>query len=984
MAIPSIQSAILLSFLVLFLGPNLQTAKLCSCSDDHKVGNCHSIERLALLDFKKGVEDPSNRISSWRLENEDCCKWHGVGCNNVTGYVEELDLNNIKDTTQATELSGGISPALAQLKHLKYLDLSHNAFGGIPNQFIGSVKELRYLDLSWNYFEGRISQQLGNLSHLHHLDLSYSRFSIQELQFLSHLTSLEYLGLSGSDLSETGESLQYINRLHSLSELHLSFCKLSSFPLMTNFTTTLSVLDLSFNNFGGFFFKAILNFTALQSLDLSATEIQGPIPKAIEQKTSLKTLRLGLNELTGPIPDVLANFTSLECLGLHNNHLEGPIPLSFGAFCKLKELSLARNNISGEITEFVNGLSLCRPNSLLEILDLGDTKLTGNIPYSIGNLKSLRRLYLYQTSMNGTIPKSLGQLSELEALDLSLNAWDGELTEDHFANLANLIVLYISFDEKPPKPLFFNLSSNWVCPFTKLFHLDLTNCQLGPLFPSWLRNLNQLGIIKLENVGISDKIPNWFPNLSLQTLDLSNNQIRGKVPLELRNGLKSTEMRMLNLRGNLFSGTIPLNINETMPNLGILSLSNNLIEGSIPSSICNLKRLTAISLSSNNLSGELPQECWKDLQSLDVIDLSNNHLSGKLPISIWSAPQLSILSVSKNGFSGNLPPNLKTLGPFRVIDLGENSFTGNLPMWMGKRLPQLEILRLRSNSFSGFIHEHHCLLHSLQILDLAHNGLSGPIPHCFGNFSGMATVDPTDPFSVYGSIEGIDLRKSSQEFGDQVNVWITKGIELEYNGTLAFLKCIDLSHNVFSGEIPTEITRLLGLSILNLSMNQLTGRIPEKIGSMQRLEVLDLSRNQLSGSIPPSISTLNSLNHLNLSNNNLSGRIPSGNQLQTLPDPSIYAGNPGLCGAPLKDCATHPDIHVLDHDEDKEDWLPFFISMSIGFVVGFWSVCGSLLLNKSWRYAFFRFIDDMTIIPVCVVVKARSFRLGRNRNAQHA
>ncbi|KAK9127415.1 hypothetical protein Syun_016212 [Stephania yunnanensis] len=588
MAIASIQSAILLSFLVLFLGPYLQTSKLCSCSDDHKVGNCHSIERLALLDFKKGVEDPSNRLSSWRLDNEDCCKWHGVGCNNVTGYVEELDLNAIRDTAQATRLSGGISPALAQLKHLKYLDLSDNAFRSIPDQFIGSVKELRYLDLSDNYFEGRIPRQLGNLSHLHHLGLSNTRFSIQELQFLSYLTSLEYLDLSWSDLSKTGESLQYINRLHSLSELHLSNCQLSSFPLMTNFTTTLSVLDLSDNNFGGFFFKAIINFTALQSLDLSATEIQGPIPKAIEHMTSLKTLLLGLNELTGPIPDVFANFTSLECLDLEYNHLEGPIPLSFGALCKLKELSLSRNNISGEITEFVNGISLCRPNSLLEILDLGDTKLTGNLPYSIGNLKSLRILHLQETSMNGAIPKSLGQLSELEFLDLSLNAWDGELTEDHFANLANLRLLFISFDEKPPKPLFFNLSFNWVCPFTKLFVLDLANCQLGPLFPSWLRNLNQLGTIVLENVGISDKIPNWFPKIypSLQFLDLSNNQISGKVPLEFRNGLNST---------------------------------------------CNLKQLIAVSLSSNNLSGELPQECWKDLESLEVIDLSNNHLSGKFP-----------------------------------------------------------------------------------------------------------------------------------------------------------------------------------------------------------------------------------------------------------------------------------------------------------------------------------------------------------------
>ncbi|KAK9127432.1 hypothetical protein Syun_016229 [Stephania yunnanensis] len=288
--------------------------------------------------------------------------------------------------------------------------------------------------------------------------------------------------------------------------------------------------------------------------------------------------------------------------------------------------------------------------------------------------------------MNGAIPKSLGQLSELELLDLSLNAWDSELTEDHFANLANLRLLFISFDEKLPKPLFFNLSSNWVCPFTELSDLDLTNCQLGPIFPSWLQNLNRLGNIMLKNVGISDKIPNWFPKIypSLQFLDLSNNQISGKVPLEFRNGLKSTEIAVLNLRGNLFSGTIPLNINETMPNLQFLTLSNNLIEGSIPSSICNLKWLTIVSLSSNNLSGELPQECWKDLQSLEVIDLSNNHLSGKVPISIWSAPQLSILSLSKNGFSGNLPPNLKTLGPLRVIDLGENSFSAICQCGWGK------------------------------------------------------------------------------------------------------------------------------------------------------------------------------------------------------------------------------------------------------------------------------------------------------------
>ncbi|KAK9153985.1 hypothetical protein Sjap_001465 [Stephania japonica] len=818
MVIASFQSAILLLFFPLLLGPYLQTAKLCSSSDDHKVG-CHSIEKLALLNFKKGVVDLSNRLSSWQLDDEDCCKWLGVGCNNVTGYMEKLDLHS---PNYMARLSGSVSPALAHLKYLKYLDLSYNSFDSIPS-FIGSIKELRYLDLSWNCFRGRIPPQLGNLTKLHHLGLSQTCFSAQELQFLSHLTSLEYLDLSWLDLSRTGESLQHINRLPSLSELHLYRCRLSYLPPSTNFTTTLSVLDLSdnyfddsirlslsnfrnlvvldlsHNNFKGPIFKAILNFTSLQSLDLAGNGIQVPIPKAIGQMTSLRTLLLGENDLIGPIPDVLANLTSLEFLDLSYNHLEGPIPLRFGGLCKLKELYLSRNNISGEITEFVNAISSCRPNNL-EYLQSSETKLTGNLPYSIGNLRSLRSLYLDNNSMNGTIPKSLGQLAELEELDLSLNAWDGEITEDHFENLAKLKILLINSDGKPPKPLFFNLNPNWVCPFTELLFLDLST----------------------------------------------------------------------------------------------------------------------------------------------------------------------------------FPPNLKTLGPLRVIDLGENRLFGNLPMWMGKRLPYLEILRLRSNSFSGFIHENHCLLHSLRILDLAHNGLSGTIPHCFGNFSGMAMIDSTNPFSLSNWVAGHELE-------DQVSVWITRGIELEYNGTLSFLKCIDLS----PGEIPTEITRLLGLSILNLSLNHLTGSIPEMIGNVQGLEVLDLSRNQLSGSIPPSISALNSLNHLNLSNNNLSGRIPSGNQLQTLQDPSIYAGNPGLCGAPLKDCATHPNSHGINNEEDEGGftWLPFFISMSIGFVVGFWSVSSTLILKKSWRYTFFRFIDNMndTFLIFVAVRKARlakRFRLGRNFSAQ--
>lgn len=50
---------------------------------------CIEIERDALLRFKKELEDPSNRLSSW-IPEVDCCKWVGVHCDSLTGHVKEL------------------------------------------------------------------------------------------------------------------------------------------------------------------------------------------------------------------------------------------------------------------------------------------------------------------------------------------------------------------------------------------------------------------------------------------------------------------------------------------------------------------------------------------------------------------------------------------------------------------------------------------------------------------------------------------------------------------------------------------------------------------------------------------------------------------------------------------------------------------------------------------------------------------------------
>ncbi|MBA0787551.1 hypothetical protein Gotri_024905 [Gossypium trilobum] len=102
------------------------------------------------------------------------------------------------------------------------------------------------------------------------------------------------------------------------------------------------------------------------------------------------------------------------------------------------------------------------------------------------------------------------------------------ITENHFRNLSRL---YRFASSSISKSVIFNLSRDWV-PSYSLSEITVSNCQLGPGFPTWLRTQVELSQLTLSVAGISDMIPVWFWNLtsSLWWVDLSDNQFRGKLP----------------------------------------------------------------------------------------------------------------------------------------------------------------------------------------------------------------------------------------------------------------------------------------------------------------------------------------------------------------------------------------------------------------------------------------------------------------------
>ncbi|KAK2418076.1 putative LRR receptor serine/threonine-protein kinase [Trifolium repens] len=82
-----------------------------------------------------------------------------------------------------------------------------------------------------------------------------------------------------------------------------------------------------------------------------------------------------------------------------------------------------------------------------------------------------------------------------------------------------------------------------------------------------------------------------------------------------------------------------------------------------------------------------------------------------------------------------------------------------------------------------------------------------------------------------------------------------------------------LSGKNLTGNIPSDITKLVGLVELWLDGNMLTGSIPDFTGCTD-LKIIHLENNQFTGVLPDSLVNLPSLRELYVQNNMLSGTVP--------------------------------------------------------------------------------------------------------------
>ncbi|KAG5387532.1 hypothetical protein IGI04_039002 [Brassica rapa subsp. trilocularis] len=663
--------------------------------------------------------DSEPKTKSWT--SKDVKSFHGVIFDNETGVVMELNLFGAC-------LSGSLN----------------------ANSSLFRLHHLRYLDLSFNYFDSfSFLPEFGKLTNLEILHLSNLGLAGEIPSSIISLNRLWHLTLSGNEL--TGSFAPLLN-LSKLSSLFLSDNLFSgNFPCSILTMPFLSTLDLRHNHLTDSL--EIMNCSSsskLEWLDLRNNRLSGRIIEPLSKLTHLKLLGLSFQNTTDPINFVSLGFESLEILDLSGNS----ISKLNTSFPNLKKLALNNCSIS-EFPTFIKTLQK------LEVLEISNNRLRGEVPRWLWNMSSLNLLELSHNFLNSFegSPKMITN-SSVKALESRSNGFQGPRLEFMLASNN-------SFTGNIPL---------WLCNQSYLRVLDLSHNNFSGSIPGCL--IKSVGYMDLKNNNLIGRLPEILNKSgSLTTLDVSHNQITGKLPRSLTN---CKNLEVLKVEGNRIADTFPFWLKD-LPNLKVIVLRSNKFHGPIyfPQHPLSFPQLRMVDISRNQFTGSLPHDYFVNW-SIPLISISQEEREPQYMVYNYSYafyPSMFLrnkgiimelekilltytsIDFSENKFGGQIPESIGLLKSLIVLNLSNNDFTGHIPSsWAN--LTRLESLDLSRNQLSGKIPQELATLSFLEYINVSHNKLTGQIPQAT-QFGGQ----PKSSFEGNLNLCGLPLEKSC--FGDK-------------------------------------------------------------------------------------------------------------------------------------------------------------------------------------------------------------------------
>ncbi|XP_058211408.1 receptor-like protein 6 [Rhododendron vialii] len=914
----------------------------------NSIGNLHSLKELHLGESNFYGTLPSSLGNLAQLTFLDV-----VG-SNFWGQVPSSIANLSKLTVLGLGHCTFDARPLEKLSKLIILALDHTKLRDVLPQSLANMTQLSTLILNNNELFGEIPSWLLNLTRLTFLDLSKNRLSGMFPSSISPLKHLEYLDFSFNRLQGPlplpPPSVLYYRVTGNLltGKIPTSFCQ----------NRTLFALDLSDNNLSGAIpqclFKHSFHVKKFASgdpsaypkveswgnasdccswdgvecdhdtgrvigLDLSSNFLFGSINSnsSLFSLVHLQTLNLADNHFNySQIPARIENLSRLKSLNLYNSYFSGQIPSEISSLSQLTFLDLSRYfdplHASNEYLlklEKPNLRDLIQNLTNLEVLDLNVVNVSSIVPSALSNMTTLTHLNLGNCLLCGEFPMGIFRLPNLRVLGVSVN-------ENLFGYLPEFSYGSSLEEMKIWRTNFSGLLPNSIGNLDSLTVLEVGESNFYGTLPSSLGNLAQLWFLDVVGSNFWGQVPSSIANLSKLTwLGLGGGSFDAR-PLG-----KLSKLIILDLNNTKLRDELPESL-ANMTQLSTLILNNNELFGEIPFWLLNLTRLTNLDLSENQLSGMFPSSI-SQLKHLEYLDFSFNRLQGPLPL---PPPSLLYYRVAGNLLTGEIPPSFCQNSALLALDLSDNHFSGAIPQCLASTTSDsLLLLNLSNNNFHGTVPE--MSVKGIKMIDLSQNQLHGGVPRSLASCTtleilvlGDNQIEDFFPFWL-GSLPELQvlILRSNRFHGAIENP--------KTNLKFPKLRIIDLSHNGFSGTLPSEYfqnwnamklvgkenstymqvekplatgvanivyledftysitisnkgTKLLYEKIqsvfvaVDLSDNKFCGEIPESLGSLGGLQALNISKNNLTGIIPSSLANLSDLESLDLSRNLLSGEIP--------------------------------------------------------------------------------------------------------------
>ena len=277
--------------------------------------------------------------------------------------LKSLSLGQARITDQ-------VAATIAGLAQLEDLELTNTAAGPSCLAAIGSLRNLRSLELWGTRITDAGLQQLAGMNELQLLDLGRTHISDEGIVLLGNLPKLRWLRLGNGEIKGADQA---------------------------------GVTDRATNQ--------IAKWTSLESLDMQDTSITDRGITALSRLPHLKELRIAYTRVTDAGMVDIAAISTLEKLQLPDGITANGL-VSLGDHPSLKQI----DGISGLDDQ---ALAILAHLPALEAIELSGPRITDAGMDSVGRMRSLRRLALYECAVGDDGFAKLAPLQSLEQLSLA-------------------------------------------------------------------------------------------------------------------------------------------------------------------------------------------------------------------------------------------------------------------------------------------------------------------------------------------------------------------------------------------------------------------------------------------------------------------------------------------------------------------------------------------------------------------------------------